>query len=836
MYKEINKEAGTGSFYSNIIRIFSLESQGKPRLVALKITIIYVLFGAVWVILSDRFLSIKVDNKEFMTLFGIIKGCIFVLTTGGLIYIFSCNYLKKIKLAGDEISNNYQQLKNVHDKLLESEKFIRVIIDKMLNAFALHRIILDDKGKPCDYEFVDVNQAFESFTGLNKEDIIGKKYSDLILDKETTDWVSVYGKVALSGEPVVFESYTYTFDKWLIVNAYSPKEGYFITVFNDISEIKKSEAELRDSEERFRLAAEGSNDMIWDLDLLTGKCYISDRWYDFLGYPKIQNENLYDKWKEAIHPDDVDCENKAYKDHFEGKTPFYSCEYRLMCRNGEYKWFLSCGKAMFDMDGKPVRFAGSLSDVNDRKLYEIKLQKSYRQLEFTCEELFSTKEELRSQYSELMSYQEKLQRNAYYDSLTGLPNRLSFYEKIAGYISEALNKQKAILFVDLDNFKLINDTMGHSFGDELIIQVGKRLSGLFEQEHVVFRLGGDEFVIFLYGFEGLEKIEECAQKIILSLNNTPFRIENSVLHVTVSIGISVYPYDGDCADALMKSADIAMYRAKSKGKNKYVFHSHDMQEKVKERMLIEKHLRTAMKGNEFFIYYQPQIDMSNGKISGFEALLRWNNKELGFVSPVKFIGIAEETHLIVPIGEWVLKNACSFLKQLHKRGYSDLIMAVNVSILQLMQEDFVDIVQRTLEAEKIDPKCLELEITESVMMESYQAVGDKLKRLKMIGVKIALDDFGQGYSSLSYLKQLPINTLKIDKSFIDSIDSENCNDSITGTIVMIGLKLGLTVIAEGVENREQLEYLKKHKCHKVQGFLFSKPLPEEAAVNLLANN
>ncbi|NLD49536.1 MAG: EAL domain-containing protein, partial [Clostridiaceae bacterium] len=256
----------------------------------------------------------------------------------------------------------------------------------------------------------------------------------------------------------------------------------------------------------------------------------------------------------------------------------------------------------------------------------------------------------------------------------------------------------------------------------------------------------------------------------------------------------------------------------------------------KERMLIEKHLRTAMKGNEFFIYYQPQIDMSNGKISGFEALLRWNNKELGFVSPVKFIGIAEETHLIVPIGEWVLKNACSFLKQLHKRGYSDLIMAVNVSILQLMQEDFVDIVQRTLEAEKIDPKCLELEITESVMMESYQAVGDKLKRLKMIGVKIALDDFGQGYSSLSYLKQLPINTLKIDKSFIDSIDSENCNDSITGTIVMIGLKLGLTVIAEGVENQEQLEYLKKHKCHKVQGFLFSKPLPEEAAVNLLANN
>lgn len=833
MYKGDNVKANSESFQMKVTRLFSLESQGKPHITALKITGVYVFLGALWIILSDRFLSLSIDDEKIKTLYSTVKGCIYVMTTGGLIFIFSCCYLKKIKLAGDEISKSYQKLKVIHNELLETERFSKVIIEKMLNAFALHKIILDDKGNPCDYEFVDVNPAFELYTGLKKEDIVGKKYSEIIQSDETTDWLSIYGKVALTGEPVVFESYTNTFDRWFIVNAYSPKKEYFITVFNDITEMKKSEKELRASEERFRLAAEGSNDMIWDLDLLTGKSYVSDRWYDFLGYPRISNEDIHDKWKEVIHPEDRERVRKAYKDHFEGRTPFYSCEYRLMGRNGEYKWFLSRGKAMFDAEGKPIRFAGSLSDINDRKLYEIKLQNSYKQLESTCEELFSAKEELRNQYSELMSYQEKLRRNAYYDSLTGLPNRLSFYEKVTGFISEELNRQKAILYVDLDNFKLINDTMGHSFGDELIVQIGKRLSCLFEEKHTVFRLGGDEFVIFLYGLEDLEKIERCAQRIIHSLNNNPFRLENSVLHVTVSIGISVYPYDGDCAEALMRSADIAMYRAKSKGKNKYVFHSHDMQEKVKERMLIEKHLRTALKNNEYFLYYQPQIDMLTGKISGFEALIRWKNSELGIVPPNKFIGIAEETHLIVPIGEWVLKNACSFLKQLHQKGYSNLIMAVNVSILQLMQEDFVDIVQKTLEEEEIDPKYLELEITESVMMESYQAVGDKLNRLKMLGVRIALDDFGQGYSSLSYLKQLPISTLKIDKSFIDSINSENSNDNITGTIVMIGLKLGLTVIAEGVENQKQLEYLKKHRCHKVQGFLFSKPLPEEAAVKLL---
>jgi len=303
-----------------------------------------------------------------------------------------------------------------------------------------------------------------------------------------------------------------------------------------------------------------------------------------------------------------------------------------------------------------------------------------------------------------------------------------------------------------------------------------------------------------------------------------------MFHTTVSIGISTYPEDGANADELMRSADIAIYKAKATGKNKYVFFNHEMQETVRQRMMIEKHLRNALQNNELLIYYQPQLDIKTGKISGFEALLRWNNNELGFVSPLEFIGTAEETHLIIPIGEWVLRNACFFLKQLHIRGYTNIIISVNVSILQLLQENFVDTVIRVLEFIKMDPKYLELEITESILMESYQAISDKLYRLKEIGVRIALDDFGQGYSSLSYLKQLPINTLKIDKSFVDSINFEESSDSLTGTIVMIGRKMGLTILAEGVETQEQMNYLIKHKCHKIQGYLISKPLPQEEVI------
>ncbi len=776
---------------------------------------------------------------------------------------------KEVRAVQDETGRSFDELKAAYDELAASAESNTAVIEKMLNAYALHRIILDNAGRPYDYEYVDINPAFEAFAGLKREDVLGKRYRALIpkSEIEKTDWVGIYGKVALTGEPVTIESYTDAFGKWVVVNAYSPKKGYFITVFNDISDIKRSELneklkneeltslyeelaaseeglrqqldELqyheersRDSEERFRLAADGSDGFIWDVDLVNDKFYMSDRWFDLMGYDKTQSMDLFFAgWDQLIHPEDREEADRLYAEHLEGRTPVYCCEYRMKNIHGGYKWFIARGKALYDVNGKAVRIAGSLTDIHERKKNELRLQESYEKLGSTYEKLYSTQMELMNQYSELRDYQEKLRKIAYHDSLTGLPNRLALYEGLSNRFRDLPEEGNALLFIDLDNFKFINDTMGHSFGDQLIIEIGKRMFSMFDNQNLVYRLGGDEFIICCCGFDCQEHLVECAEKIIQNCA-VPYEIGDSTIYTTVSIGISLYPQDGTDPDGLMRSADIAMYMAKSLGKNKYVFYDPTMQEAVNERMTVEKHLRSALQNNEFMLYYQPQFDIKSGRISGFEALLRWKNPELGFVPPMKFIGIAEETHLIISIGQWVLRNACFFLKKLHMKGHKDLTISVNISILQLIQEDFVDSVLQILEFIDLPPEFLELEITESILMESYETISDKLRRLKGMKVKIALDDFGQGYSSLSYLKQLPIDTLKIDKSFIDSINSEKNSDSLTGTIVMIGRKMGLTILAEGVENHEQMEYLIKHKCHKVQGYLISKPLPEDQAIKV----
>ena len=815
--------------FSNFLNKYKLTS------IALKVTLIYVLCGVLWIMISDRILYKIVNNKEMITFISMIKGWIYVFLTGGLIFFLISSNLKKALNAEIKTEKSYQELKKVHNELVTSQEFNTNITDKMINAFALHRIKVNEKGEPFDYEYIEVNRSFESFTGFKRADVIGKTYKELVLrsDTETTDWIGIFGKVAITGEPVSFESYTKVFDKWVLINVYSPKKDFFITVFQDISEIKRSEEQLRKSEKRFRLAAEGSNDLIWDLDLMSRKYFVSDRWYDLFGYKKTETEdgNIIEKIDEFIHPEDLKKAKELFFDHLGGKTPLYNCEYRIKCYNGKYKWCLCRGKALFNTAGRAIRIAGSITDIDERKINEIKLKSSYRELEDTYKELDLTQNKIRKQYVELLEFQEKLRKNAYYDTLTDLPNRLSLYEKFAKHLEEEANVNKAFLFIDADNFKLINDTMGHSVGDKLIMQIGERLKALFGNEKV-YRLGGDEFIVCCSGFENTEIVEQYANKIIESIKAS-FEIDSSILHTTVSIGISIYPKDGENADELMRSADIAMYRAKVSGKNKYVFYSDDMKEIVRERMLVEKHLRNALKNDEFLLYYQPQFDLGEQKISGFEALIRWDNPELGFVSPDRFIGIAEETHLIIAIGEWVLKTACVFIKHLHEKGCSNLTISVNVSILQLMQENFVDTVMEVLDLTELEPKYLELEITESILMESYQVIHNKLYNLKKIGVRVALDDFGRGYSSLSYLKQLPIDTLKIDKTFIDYITSEDSCDNITGMIVRIGREMKLTIIAEGVEHQYQMDYLKKHSCQKIQGYLISKPLNSEKAIEFI---
>ena len=426
----------------------------------------------------------------------------------------------------------------------------------------------------------------------------------------------------------------------------------------------------------------------------------------------------------------------------------------------------------------------------------------------------------------------ELEHLAYHDQITGVRNRISLIKRVDELVSSNDSMKIAILIADIDNFKYINDTMGHSFGDQVLIKVSSRLEGLAGVDSTVYRLDGDGFVIALEGYEEAPLVERLADRVLKDFK-TPLDVNGSKLFVTISIGVSMYPENGDSMDELLKNADIALNKAKATGKNRVVFYDKTMNEAVSERVNIEKHLRAALINNEFELYYQPQWDIAKNKVSGLEALIRWRNPELGYVNPLKLISVAEDTHMIIPIGEWVLKSACTYLKGLHRQGHEELSVSVNISMVQLLQDDFVCKVTEILDYAGLNPEYLELEITESVLMESCDALEGKLKLLKDKGIKIALDDFGKGYSSLNYLKQLPISTLKIDKSFIDTIESDSKHKSLTNLIVKLGRIMGLSVVAEGVETKEQLDYLTRYRCDKVQGYLFSKPVPEEKVIEAI---
>lgn len=468
------------------------------------------------------------------------------------------------------------------------------------------------------------------------------------------------------------------------------------------------------------------------------------------------------------------------------------------------------------------------------------LAENHEELTQLYEELTASDEEMKQQYDEIIVINEKirigeeqLSYRAYHDALTGLPNKLSLFEN-AKDIFHQDRGIVAVLFVDIDNFKNVNDTMGHAFGDQLIEKVSKRLTSLLSDEDLIYRLGGDEFIVILQNLCGYQDVQKASENIISKFSQE-FDIDGSILYISVSIGIAMFPDHAMTIDQLLKYADIAMYKVKETGKTNYLLYNSWMNELFIERANIEKHLPKALDNNEFELFYQPQFDLKSKKITGFEALLRWHSPELGEVSPVKFIKIAEDNKLIIPIGKWVMKQACDFIKRIHLMGYGDMSISVNVSIIQLVQSDFCDIVYQTLEQTELEAKFLELEITETILIESFERVGDELNRLNERDIKIVLDDFGKGYSSLNYLMKLPISTLKVDKAFVDSI-IDNCDNKLTGQIVTLGKSMGMTIVAEGVETQEQLDYLLRYDCDKLQGYLFSRPKPEVDIVKLLQMN
>jgi diguanylate cyclase (GGDEF)-like protein len=441
------------------------------------------------------------------------------------------------------------------------------------------------------------------------------------------------------------------------------------------------------------------------------------------------------------------------------------------------------------------------------------------------------------------AYQDHL---IYYDSLTGLPNRLRFAERLALALEHAkrTNECGAILHIDLDRFKTINDSLGHSTGDKLLQAVARRLElrirdgdslGRLHDADVrasLSRLGGDEYTILLPGMERPESAAHVAQRILAAMDE-PFEVDGNELFVTPSIGISVFPDDGEDIDTLLKNADIAMYHAKQHGRNGFEFYSSEMNSRSLERLNLENRLRNALDNNELQLYYQPKVDVMTGSVVGAEALLRWEHPELGMVSPVEFIPLAEEAGLIVQIGAWVLKTACNQAMEWQAAGYEPLKIAVNVSIRQFNEPAWINTVQAVLEQSGLQPGNLTLEFTENMLMDGAETNVEKLRLLKKLGINISIDDFGTGYSSLSYLQKFTIDELKIDMSFIRQIQSGTDKAPIVDAVIAMAQNLSLDIVAEGVETDMQLEYLKQRGCGVYQGFLFSKPVTAAGFANLL---
>lgn len=553
--------------------------------------------------------------------------------------------------------------------------------------------------------------------------------------------------------------------------------------------------------EKYKQAIDEADIVVWEWDIKENKFFVSTAWEKITRYDLDIFNDLFGLIEKIVIDEDKESAVNDLNFFIEGKVSCYKSEFRIVTKTKEVKWVLIKGNVVRNAKKEPIRLFGLIIDITEEK-----------------------------------ESNNVLAGNMYYDILTKLPNRDLFLMDIKNILDKTIqfNQQGAIIFIDLDNFKSINDTLGHDYGDLMLIVFSQLLSICVKNYGKLYRVGGDEFIILIERFSSIEMLREICSTI-LDYCKKPFELNEKQLYMTTSIGISIFPQDSSNMNDLLKFSDLAMFKSKADGKNKYTFFEQTLMKSYIRKMVIENELRESIKNNELFIVYQPQVDALKNKIVAFEALLRWNNKRLGFVSPAEFIPIAEKTGMIVEIGDWVLDKVCKKVHEFKDKNYKFNNMAINVSPIQIREKNFKDKIIKCCEKNKIPLNLLEIEVTESTLIELNEEKILDLYELIKKDINISIDDFGTGYSSLSYLTVLPINTLKIDKSFIDNIEDEK-NRAVIECILSLSKRLKYKVIAEGVEIKEQLKMLMNLGCNIIQGYYFSKPVGADELEEMLKNN
>ncbi|HEX8341771.1 MAG TPA: EAL domain-containing protein [Tepidisphaeraceae bacterium] len=581
----------------------------------------------------------------------------------------------------------------------------------------------------------------------------------------------------------------------------------------EVDERRRSEAALQQIEERYALAVSGANDGIWDWDIKSDRIYFSTRWKALLGYGESDIGSEPNEWFSRVHADDVVSFRSGIDAHLQGKTDHLHAEHRMLHKDGTYHWMLCRGVVVRDAVGTAYRAAGSLSNISGQKAAE-----------------------------------DELRRAARIDKLTGLPNRALVLDRLQNAIERHRRVKEthyAVLFLDFDRFKMVNDCLGHEAGDRLLVEIARRLEStvrtvdsVSHEAHTctASRLGGDEFVVLLDGLRAAADAKLVADRILTALC-VPYSLGEHEIISTASIGIVTSEYGHEWAEDVLRDADTAMYEAKAAGKGRAVLFDEAMRTRVERKLELENGLRRALEARQFVLHYQPIMSLITGRVEGFEALVRWNHPQYGVISPGEFIPVAEETGLIIPIGAWVFREALRQLAQWWTTFGRDAVpsISVNVSRAQLTLHGLPELLSKIARDEDVDPSAIHIEVTESAIMADTRHAVEILTRIKAEGFKIDMDDFGTGYSSLSSLHQFPIDVLKIDRSFIVDLDRGRELAAFVNAICLLARNLDITVIAEGVETPEQITMLQSLDCQAAQGYAFARPMPAEKVPEFLAS-